>query len=208
MLAFLTANAQAIGVVINVAMLVVWIVYLQIFATSYVRQRRSSILINRGGGRGGDALCLVTNMGGEHIYLTSLLATIETAKGKREYALSDLRHLAEGSTHDPRAAIVQGSLSCGEFFVVGRFDEIIQLLRGEDRRQNVAAEGDGDITAIELTAVAFSGTDALPVGARRRFTLSRGDDGSLDVHPETLETRQLRSRARRKALLQKLGRHL
>ena len=77
---------------------------------------------------------------------------------------------------------------------------------GEDRRWN--AEAEGEITAIELTAVAFSGTDALPVGARRRFTLVHGDDGSLDVHPKTLETLQSRSRARRKALLRKLGRHL
>ena len=208
MIAFLTAYAQAIGVLINFAMLCVWIVYLQIFATSYIRQRRSAILINRGGGRGGDALCLVTNMGGEHIYLTSLLATIETAERTREYALTDLRSLAEGSAVDPRAAIIQGSLGCGEFFVVGRFDEIVQLLHGEDMRQDIEAERDGDIAAVELTVVAFSGTEALPVGARRRFTLLRGDDGSLDVHPETLETEQLRSRTKRKALLRKLGRHL
>lgn len=208
MIAFLTANAQAIGLLINFAMLCVWIVYLQIFATSYVRQRRSAILINRGGGRGGNSLCLVTNMGGESIYLTSLLATIETARRTREYALTDLRNLAEGSAHDPRSAIIQGSLGCGDFLVVGRFDEIIQLLQGEDRRRDAEADGDADIAAIELTVVAFSGTEVLPVGARRRFTLSRGDDGRTDVHPDTLETEQLRSRARRRALLKKLGRHL
>ena len=42
---WLSSHSAALGVIVNAAMLVVWIVYLNIFLVSYLRRRRQCILI-------------------------------------------------------------------------------------------------------------------------------------------------------------------
>lgn len=45
-------NSDALGLFVSTAMLVVWIVYLQLLLQSYWRERRAKILISRGWARG------------------------------------------------------------------------------------------------------------------------------------------------------------
>ncbi|TNC60456.1 hypothetical protein FHG71_22030, partial [Rubellimicrobium roseum] len=80
MLDWLSANSDAVNVVLNLAMLLVWIVYLQVFVSSYRRQRRANILISVGGGSGLDARCLVSNMSEGAIYIRSLVLDLITAE--------------------------------------------------------------------------------------------------------------------------------
>lgn len=49
---WLSSDSAALAVIVNAAMLVVWIVYLNIFLVSYLRQRQQCILIAQGAGPG------------------------------------------------------------------------------------------------------------------------------------------------------------
>ena len=57
---WIAEHSDLINVLSNIGMLVVWITYLQVFLAGYKRQRKATILINRGGGKGFGAHCLVT----------------------------------------------------------------------------------------------------------------------------------------------------
>ena len=63
-------------------MLLVWIAFLQVFVSSYRRQKRPNILIHRGAGSELEARCLISNMSAEPIYIESLIATVETVDGR------------------------------------------------------------------------------------------------------------------------------
>ncbi|WP_334063034.1 hypothetical protein [Limimaricola cinnabarinus] len=49
-MAWLSIHSAALCLIINAAMLLVWMVYLNIFLVSYLRQRRQCILITQGAG--------------------------------------------------------------------------------------------------------------------------------------------------------------
>src|SRR3546814_15291717 len=76
---WLAGNAEALNVLANVGMLIVWISYLQLFLAGYRRERRSKILVNRGAGTEMTAHYLLTNMSAEAIYVKSHVAPLEAA---------------------------------------------------------------------------------------------------------------------------------
>src|SRR5690606_34596270 len=78
---WITEHSDLINVMSNVGMLVVWITYLQVFLAGYRRQKKATILINRGGGGGLEAHCLVTNMSAEAIYVHTLIARLKGPSG-------------------------------------------------------------------------------------------------------------------------------
>jgi hypothetical protein len=82
MLDWISEHHRVLSVLTNIGMLFVWIVYLQLFLSSYKRQTRPKILINVGAGRSIDARCLLSNMSSEAIYVESLIATLETEKDR------------------------------------------------------------------------------------------------------------------------------
>ncbi|UIJ71897.1 hypothetical protein [Aurantimonas sp. HBX-1] len=203
MTAWLSANVDLIGLAVNVAMLGVWIVYLQLLLNGYRRQRRSSILITRGAGSGVRSRCLVTNMSVEPIYVTSLIATMISPEGRYEVALTDLRDLPEDLGADPRSTMGQGSLVTGQYIDLGHFDELLVKL-GQDRPDAPAPDA---VTVLELVVVALYGSSHRPVGAERHFALEPRAAG-VRIVPQTVETQQLRSRRARLKLRRQLARHM
>lgn len=87
---WIASNHQVISALANIAMLLVWIAYLQVFVSSYRRQKRSNILINRGAGSGLEARCLISNMSAEAIYIESLIATAETPEERWSCPVTEL----------------------------------------------------------------------------------------------------------------------
>lgn len=203
MTAWLSANVDLLGLAVNVAMLGVWIVYLQLLLNGYRRQRRSSILITRGAGSGLRSRCLVTNMSVEPIYVTSLIATMISPEGHYEVALTDLRDLPEDLGADPRSTMAQGSLVTGQYIDLGHFDDLITLL-GQDRP---GAPTPNEVTKLELVVVALYGSSHRPVGAERHFALETRD-GVVRIVPQSVETLQLRSRRARLKLRRQMARHM
>ncbi|WP_232845568.1 hypothetical protein [Aurantimonas marina] len=205
---WLSQNTDVLSLAVSVAMLIVWIVYLQLLLYGYQRQRRSSVLISRGAGQGLRSRCLITSMSAEPLYVTSIIATLETKTNSYEYALTDLRDLPEDLGADPRSSMRQGSLSTGEYLDIGHFDDLVEQLVETDAELSRLGAWADTVTALDLTVVALYGPDLIAVGASRRFSFVENGDERLRIRPESLTTRQLRSRRWRRQLMRKLASHL
>ncbi|MER0239827.1 hypothetical protein [Fulvimarina sp. MAC8] len=198
------SHSNILSVIISAAMLCVWVFYLQLLFNSYLRQRRSSILISRGAGKGLHARCLVTNMSQEPIYVTSLIAELETDEGKREVQLTDMRELPEDLGMDPRSAMRQGSLESGQYLDIGHFDALIEQLANDAPKIRDKTA----IKALEMTVVALYGPEDLPVGAKRKFTIDWHADEKTRITPNSVITYQIHKKRERRRLRRELERFL
>lgn len=205
---WISQNTAVLSLAVSTAMLIVWIVYLQLLLNGYRRQRSSSILISRGAGHGIRSRCLITSMSAEPLYVTSIVATLETEAKSYEYALTDLRDLPEDLGADPRSSMRQGSLSTGDYLNIGHFDELIAQLVEADPELSKLGSWTDSVTAVDLTVVALYGPDLLPVGASRRFSFVEDGEAGLRIRPNSLTTQQFRSRHHGRRLLRKLAKHL
>lgn len=197
MLDWLNEHGSALNVLINFAILVVWLVYLQLFLQSYRRARRPKILISRGIGEGLRSHCLLSNMSAESIYIHSLIATLDFSERRYVASVTDLVEISEESHPTARDATIQGPVSVGGFVDVGAFEDILRRAGWSDWR-NRGGDGAGS-TTLELTVIATYGSEDLIVGAQRLFDIERRE-GDWVTTPRSPETRQIRSRAARKAL--------
>jgi hypothetical protein len=200
MLDWISQYRETLSLLTNIGMLLVWIVYLQLFLSSYKRQTLPKILINIGVGRNIDARCLVSNMSSDAIYVESLIATLETEKDRWVCPVTDAHELAEEQEHDLRSMTAQGPLKQGQVMDVGSFRDLIQnAVRESDCPVEAEGEFPEGLTAIEIQAIADFGPDDLLVGARRRFALVR-EDGAWNLGSHTPHTEQIRSRSERRRI--------
>jgi hypothetical protein len=194
---WIASNHQVISALANIAMLLVWIAYLQVFVSSYRRQKRSNIQINRGAGSGLEARCLISNMSAEAIYIESIIATIETNEGRWSCPVTEL---LEGRS-DLDLKTRQGPLQAGRFADIGSFHNLIEpaLQRCSGSRGGVASDDLKNLVFFEIKVIAVHGSEDLLAGAMRRFDLIR-QQGQLLVRGHAVGTRQIRSRHDRKRL--------
>lgn len=194
---WIAANHQVISALANIAMLFVWIAYLQVFVSSYRRQKRSNILINRGAGSGLEARCLISNMSAEAIYIESVIATIETAAGRWSCPVTDL---LEGRS-DLDLKTRQGPVQAGQFVDIGSFQSLVQPVfrRGAEPQCDVASDGFENLISFDIKVIAVHGSEDLLAGATRRFDLIRRQ-GRLLVRGHEVGTHQIRSRQERERL--------
>ena len=205
MLEFFRVNQGLISVLLSMAMLVVWVVYLQILLVQVRASRRSSILITRAAGRGMRSRCLVTNMSSQSLYVTSLIGILHAGDKQIEIALTDLRELPEDLGADPRSTMRQGSLSTGQYLDIGHFDDILEVMLRDDEAAGLERE---DVAQLDLIVVAFYAPESLPVGARRSFQFRWESPSGTRVQPSSLRTEQIRGRRQRKRLFQAVERHM
>jgi hypothetical protein len=194
---WIASNHQVISALANIAMLFVWIAYLQVFVSSYRRQKRPSILINRGAGSGLEARCLISNMSAEAIYIESVIATVETTGGRWSHPVTEM---LEGRS-DLDLKTRQGPLQAGRFTDIGSFQSLLEpvLRRGTELRGALAPDDLGNLVALEVKVIAAHGSEDLLAGAMRRFNLIRQQDQVL-VRGHAVGTQQIRSRRDRKRL--------
>lgn len=194
---WIASNHQVISALVNIAMLFVWIAYLQVFVSSYRRQKRSNILINRGAGSGLEARCLISNMSAEAIYIESLIVSVETTDGQWSRPVTEL---LEGRS-DLELATRQGPLQAGQLIDVGSFQSLIQpvLQSGTGLGGAAASSGLDNLVAFEIKVIAVHGSEDLLSGAARRFDVIRRQDRLL-LKGHAVATHQIRSRRERKRL--------
>ncbi|WP_048708939.1 hypothetical protein [Microvirga massiliensis] len=194
---WIASNHQVISALASVAMLFVWIAYLHVFVSSYRRQKRSNILINRGAGAGLEARCLISNMSAEAIYLESLIATVETTEGRWSCPVTEL---LEGRS-DLDLKTRQGPLQAGRLVDIGSFQSLIEpvLQRSAGLRGAVASDGLENLVAFEIKVIAVHGSEDLLAGAMRRFDVIRRQDWLL-LRGHSVGTQQIRSRRERESL--------
>ncbi|MCF4097917.1 hypothetical protein [Maritalea mediterranea] len=201
MLNWIVSHSQIINSMINLAMLVVWVAYLQTFISSYHRQTRSKIMITRNGVYSLKSRCLVCNMSSETIYLLSLLIELDTPDGHKSYPITEIEGFdASQKPSDDDVRSRQGPLESGKVRDMGSFQEMIAHALGEGEGTISADEQHWPpIESLKVRAIASYGSEDLPVGACRSFKVRRKESG-WEVHPHTSEARQIRSRRERKEL--------
>ena len=92
----MAANADVLGLLISFCTLLIWAVYAQLLYAGFRRQRQPSLMLNRGHGRGLDALCVVGNMSAESIFVQYVVAELKTARGTIYMDITDRRTLDDG----------------------------------------------------------------------------------------------------------------
>jgi len=202
----MTQNSQTLTTLANAGMLVVWLLYLQLFLLSFRRQRRCKILITVGGHARPEARCLITNMSAEPVYILAIVAEVSTGEERwsrsiTEYELQDEAHPPVDSGQMTR----QGPLRTGEFRDIGSFSDLLQRARHAhgDWKSSDRVADEHQPAELTLTVIAAHNSEDVLAGARRCFMLPVEEE-TAQVRPKTPEAQQIRGRWARR----RLKRHL
>lgn len=198
---WISQHHDVIAALSSVGTLLVWLIYLQVFISSYRKQLRATLLITRGPGEGLDAQCFLSNMSAGPVYVQSVIITVETDDEAVICPVTERRDLDEQVAPDPRGRTRQGPVGTGEIRGIGSFRALLQHVLNESR---------GDVASVQAKAIVIEvvgayGSQDLPVGARRRFLIRR-DEVAVRIVGEGLVTTQVRNRHERKKLITELDR--
>lgn len=197
-------HRELISLLVTVGTLVVWVVYLQVFLASYRRQRKPTILINLGQGRGLDAHCLVTNMSAEAIYIHALIARIEGPDGTLACSITELDNETWSDPSEIRLWTRQGPLKAGHVRDMGSVQAIIDHVMESAPKGGPSLDlGDGR-HSLELKVIAVHGSEDLLAGARRTFDIIQHEDRPA-LRPRSYGATQIRSRRERRQMERSLA---
>ncbi len=192
---WLAQHSAALSVVLNAAMLVVWISYLNIFLFSFLRQRRQLITITQGAGVALNAKCFASNLSLEPICIVEVVIDLVVGGEQCQAVVTDRTLMNDQELQDPREATNQDPLQSGHHSSIGEFGDLI-------RRGLSAGECKGsieDVSDVTITVVAATRAKGAVTGARRAFVIEgTGDDRIL--HGRTLMADQITGRAARHKL--------
>ncbi len=228
MFEWISRHREVLMVLINLGTLGIWIAYAQLLYWGFRRQRRPRLLINRGNNRDLDALCIISNMSAESIFIEYIVAELETSRGtievdvtarERQYSEGEEVEPQRDTTHGavlppPGRATVehsthQGPLESGGFLHIGTFDELIRCIareEGLEMRGNLPA-GDLSLHSLTVRLIGIYGPEDMPIGAERRFWLEEHDN-RCTLTPASWDTKRLaswRQRRRLRGMIQRLS---
>lgn len=190
---WISRHSDVLQIVVNLALMAVWLLYLQVIVSNMRRQRRPQILIATGAG----GSWFVANLGLEPIYVADVIAQTETAKGTVLLRLTDR---SDGSEQDPTNPVWSsnnGPLESGKFAMIGYQSDIVRHFRDDDERFDTLQS----VTILVLAEAAA--TDTM-VGASRTYRRNpRGDDPWFT--PAMRQTRQVRRRPEVARLIAVMG---
>ncbi|HEY7884720.1 MAG TPA: hypothetical protein VIC08_07200 [Cellvibrionaceae bacterium] len=202
MLDWIEQHQAALSIFISLGTLLVWLVYAQLLFFSFRRQRSPRIIINRGKRKNMDALCIISNMSKEAVYVEYIMAILHTSKGTITMDVTDFEQsYKEGTESDDKAQYYsigsiqdntrQGPLGSEDFMHIGRFSDIVKRLahyQGIPMRGCVP-DADIDFECLTIQVIALYGPDYRPISAKRSFTLNN-DKNTGDLMPASLGTQQ------------------
>lgn len=186
MIDWISENSGMLQVVLNAAMVVIWIVYLQIFFISLKRQHRSKLLINMGVGSGLKARCFISNLSLEPLYLHDVVVELTTDAGTREAVITDRAEMTVDQMDSPSQGTNQGPLKSGDSVDIGSFNDILE--RASYTLKDVALE---DITHVQIKALAQTSSSPQVIGACREYRLHKSN-GMTDIKPTQVTGKQIR----------------
>jgi hypothetical protein len=198
-------HPQLITVLTGMGTLAVWVIYLQVFVSSYRRQLRATLLITRGAGTGLEARCFLSNMSSEPVYVASVFVRLETFDGPLICPVTDMLHPERETPPDPRQRTRQGPLGSGEIRDLGSFGNLMRHALRVQSEEAVPDELHTGIRSIMIEVVGHYGSEDLPIGARRVFVVLEQAGGPL-IRGQELQTEQIRNRRERKRLVSDLER--
>ena len=194
-----TRYGTLISALTGVGTLVVWIIYLQVFVSSYRRQLRATLLITRGAGDDAEARCFVSNMSSGPIFVQSVMVTLETEGATIVKPATDIHDIQAASQMSSLDRTRQGPLHPGQVKDIGSFNNLMSHGLEDANGCRVV------VKAVLVEVLGIYASEDLPVGARRRFVLTRSRDG-LRIRADSVETTQIRRRRERRNLLNDLER--
>ncbi|KAA6120991.1 hypothetical protein KZ686_24245 [Cupriavidus cauae] len=190
-------HSQLISALTGVGTLLVWVIYLQVFVSSYRRQLRATLLITRGPGDGLAARCFVTNMSSGPVYVQSVIVALETPGGMVVMPATETQDAEQQAYSRPLERTRQGPLQPAAIRDIGSFEHLMSPALQEARPETVQA--------VTIVVLGVYGTEDLPIGARRRFVVTPSG-ARLRLHGATLDTEQIRKKSERRKLLADLQR--
>ena len=186
----------------------IWVVYLTAFLASYRRQRRPSILITSGAGRGMGAHCFVTNLGLEPIYVLDIILDLTKPDGSRIRAVIPERNEQLPSDDQPgpddgRGATNVGPLGSGVQIDIGRFTTMIDRACAE----NPEVKADMPLSSLEVTVVTITAARAELCAASREYRIEERD-GAARLCATSIKEKQIQGFVARRRLARELEQRL
>lgn len=222
MFSWLSQNSQALNVLTSFGTLLIWLVYAQLLYLGFRRQRRPRLIINRGKKKDTNALCIISNMSAEPVFIEYIIAELETSKGTitmdvtdfdQEYNEGDEERESEAAeqrgTFDPgplRESTRQGPLDSGGFLHIGTFGDLMKRLARSEGIEMIGHRPPQDIQFRSLTIrlLGIYGSEDMPIGAERSFDLIDNEHACALI-PSTWDTRRLSSRLERRRLCKEVA---
>lgn len=198
MLEWIEANNTALSVIISFAMLLVWMTYLQLILITYIRQKRSKIIINKVAGSSHKSHCFISNMSAETIYISVIRVTLQNHEDHWIAYITDFEEISESSEKGAADMTYQGPMGTGAFYDLGSFASIISSVQARTEAPKDILQQDD--FSMEIKVLGFYGSEKLPVAAYRNFVYDRGS-----VRPATPQTFQVRSLLKRRQIARELG---
>ncbi len=188
MLEWLTEYGEVLSTLSSLGMLVIWILYLQLFFQMYRKQRRPHLLIHQAGGFDLHSRCVIANMSETAVHVAAVMVDVEREGQCQTF---QPRPDWDRDEHGPLADTRQGPLPTAAYIDVGSFAALLDAADGSHRPDDAT---DADVV---VRVVAFVGSELYPTGAQRRFAV-RGSRGDASVKPESAIPQQFSSGRQRR----------
>ncbi|GAB2793707.1 hypothetical protein GCM10027040_20060 [Halomonas shantousis] len=191
---WLNSNSGALNAVAGFLTLLVWLFYAQLLYLNFARQRRPRLLINRGRSKDIHALCLISNMSSESIYISHIIAVLHTSEGDFAQDLIEYEQPSDtGQGASLSEATRQGPLDSGSYSHVGTFSHIIQRVANANsiKLDGYRGTGDTQLQSLEIRLVAIYGSEDKPVGAYRVFNFADNEGDDVNLAPDSFDTQRL-----------------
>jgi len=205
MIDWILANQTLFNAGISTITVLVWILYAQLLYSGFRRQRTPRVIINRGRQKDLNALCIISNMSQEAIYVEYILATLRTSHGKVVMDVTDFERSSADVQHednDPADTAMapsenlrddtrQGPLLSGDFMHIGTFVDLANRLAREAgiKMRGDRPEGDIRLQCLSIQIIALYGPDSRPISATRDFNI-QSDESGTTLTPTSWQTRQ------------------
>ncbi|AHI28296.1 hypothetical protein [Marinobacter similis] len=219
---WISQHHDSLTALTSIGTLLIWLVYAQLLYKGYRRQRRPRLIINRGKRKDINALCIISNMSAEPVFIEYIVAELETSRGsivmdvtdfERDYFERGYGDQGEGDEqHEPdeipdrvRDNTRQGPVQPGDFLHIGTFQNIVRRMARQAKieMQGFLPAGDLEFERLTIQLIGIYGPEDLPMGAERSFTL-RAKGEQCDLAPQTWDTKHKNSRRQRHRLRDKL----
>ncbi|MFZ5963817.1 hypothetical protein ACOXXX_12755 [Thalassococcus sp. BH17M4-6] len=194
-------NAEQITLWANIAMVMIWLVYLQLMYMGIRRANRAVIHIDKAASEDEDARCLVANMGSDTVYVLAVKVDLDCANGVHEALVTDRMEKDGPLGGDFREGSSKGPLRGGEVVDIGSFGAIVE---------RAARQMDADIRVdtcrgIEITVVVAAQQAHKLLGGYKRFEVEGAEGGPLTVRSDDVLTRQISGWKRRRQLRREIA---